>query len=146
MGGERPLTRKDLNQIYYLNRRLADLKRRLETYKAEASVQSKVMDGMPYPNTNEISDPTFNAVSRADMLREKAKKAIEGLTAEIEIRKYELDIFLTTIDDLKLQAIIDYRCRDCMDWVQVAECIGGDSTAESCRKAYSRFIKTLDCT
>ena len=133
------MTRKKLEQVYHLNNELKMWQRRLAELQADIALSPKVMDGMPYSQTNSVGSPTEE---KAIKLAEVAK-VIEGKISEIQIALMEIEIFISQIDDSLTRQIVEYRCCKLMSWQDVAVKIGEGYTADSVRQTYHRFLKDM---
>ena len=134
------MTRKDLEQVYYLNNELKMWQRRLADLQADIALSPKVMDGMPYSKTNAVSGPTeIKAIRIAEL-----SNIIEGKISEIQVTLMDIEAFIVTIEDSLIRQIVEYRCCKLMKWQQIADRIGEGYTEEAVRQSYHRFVKTLD--
>ena len=133
------MTRKRLEQVYHLNKELAMWQRRLAELQADIALSPKVMDGMPYTQTNNVGSPTEQKAVR---LAELAK-VIEGKISEIQISLMDIEIFISSIDDSLTRQIVMYRCCQLKSWQEVADRIGEGFTAEAVRQSYHRFVRNL---
>ena len=133
------MTRKKLEQVYHLNKELKMWQRRLAELQADIALSPKVLDGMPYSQTNNVGSPTEEkAIRLADLA-----KVIEGKISEIQLALMEIEIFISSIDDSLTRQIVEYRCCKLKSWQEVADKLGNGYTAESTRQIYHRFIKEL---
>ena len=130
------MNRKELSQLYYLKREIAnDEQRLIELESAATSITSK-LNG--FPGGGRRSDKTAIAAEIADL------KAILNAKHEMCIAHYnKLTRYVMDIDD-SLMRHITYRCIDLMKWRQIAQKIGGGNTEEGVRKAYARFVERLE--
>ncbi|HQB10979.1 MAG TPA: hypothetical protein PLW37_14035 [bacterium] len=134
------MTRKDLEQVYYLNNELKMWQRRLADLQADIALSPKVLDGMPYSKTNAVSSPTeIKAIRIAEL-----SNIIEGKISEIQVTLMDIEVFIVTIEDSLIRQIVEYRCCKLMKWQQIADRIGEGYTEEAVRQSYHRFVKTLD--
>lgn len=134
------MTRKDLEQVYYLNNELKMWQRRLADLQADIALSPKVLDGMPYSKTNAVSSPTeIKAIRIAEL-----SNIIEGKISEIQVTLMDIESFIVTIEDSLIRQIVEYRCCKLMKWQQIADRIGDGYTEEAVRQSYHRFVKTLD--
>ena len=133
------MTRKNLEQIYYLSKQLEVWQRKLNDIQADVALSPRVLDGMPYSKTNSTGDPTqAKAIKLAEV-----SKIVEGKIAEIKYAIFEVEEYLAKIDDPLISQIIEFRCRDLMTWDGVAMMVGGNHTAESVRQIYHRYVNNL---
>lgn len=125
------MTRGELSQIYWLNRELKmwqEKKRECE-YKAYPSGINNENEGMRGSVT---SDKTGNiAAEIADITQ-----IIDGILARIQYQIRKVYKHIDTIEDSQLRQIVQYRCVDCMNWVQVGHHIG--ISAEACKMIFYR--------
>lgn len=133
------MSRKELEQVYYLNNELKLWQKRLAELQADIALSPKVIDGMPYSQTNGVNSPTEEKAIR---LAELAK-VIEGKISEIQIALMDIEIYISSIEDSIVRQIIIYRCCRLQTWQQVSELLGEGYTAESVRQIYHRFLKKM---
>ena len=134
------MTRKNIEQIYYLSKQLEIWQRKLNDIQADIALSPRVLDGMPYSKTNKTGDPTqAMAIKLAEV-----SKIVEGKIAEIQYAILEVEEYLASIEDPLVSQIIEFRCRDLMTWNEVAFMIGGNHTAESVRQIYHRYVDSLE--
>ena len=124
------MTRKELNQIYYINREIEMWQRELESI---TDLGSPKPDGMP--RSPGVGDPTGSRATRAAEI----SRIIEGLLAELQVKRKEIYEFIATLDDPVMRQIVMYRCLSLCTWEEVAMYIGGKNTADSVRMAFNRF-------
>lgn len=130
------MTRKQLSQIFYLEKEQKMWEEKLREIEAESLIKGQVLSGMPFANTNETSDKVMEYAIR--------KQTIIGIIDDIKIKiakqKEEIYSYIVLIEDSLLRQIVTYRCVSCMTWEQVAMQIGGGNTSDSVRKTYERSI------
>ena len=133
------MTKKEINQIYYLSREAERLQDKLEKIRSQG-LKSPKLDGMPRA-AGGAGDPTgTKAVREADI-----QGQIEELLKRIQRKRREIFDYIAGLDDSLLRMIIIFRCVDLMTWQKVADSIGGPVTAESARKMFDRhFDKEID--
>ncbi len=133
------MTRTELERIYYLKKELVMWQERLAELQADIALGTKVLDGMPRSGTNGINKPTEDKAVKL----EEVSRIIEGKISEIQYAINEVDTYILTIEDPLLRLIIRCRCCQLMKWEEIADQLGTESTAESVRQMYHRFIKDL---
>lgn len=126
------MTRKELSEIYYINREIEMWKRELDDI---TSLQSPRLDGLP--RGGETSDATAAKAVRAAQISE----TIDGLLARLQLKRKEIYDYIATIDDSLMRQIIMYRCLSLCTWDEVARYVGGGNTADSVRKLFVRFVR-----
>lgn len=134
------MTRKELESVFCLKKELRMWQERLAELQADIALSPKVLDGMPFQHTNDVSNPTEK---KAIKLAEVAK-VIEGKISEIQITLADIEEYITSVDDSIIRQIIEYRCVKCMEWKQIAFKLGDMYTDDNVRQMYHRFIATLD--
>jgi len=83
-------------------------------------------------HTGSISDKTGNeAATIADI-----KRVIDGLLTQIQLARLEVYKHIATVDDSQLRQIIQFRCIDCMTWVQVGNHM--DIPSDTARMIFNR--------
>ena len=133
------MTRKELEQVYYLRKEVDMWRRKLNEYHADIALAPRTMDGMPYSKTNKITSPTEDkAIRIAD-----ANKIIAGKLKEIELTIADIEQFIITIDDSIIRQIVNYRCCKLQSWKKIAQQIGEGYTEDSVRQMYHRFVRHL---
>ncbi|MCQ2087956.1 MAG: hypothetical protein MJZ37_07870 [Bacilli bacterium] len=131
------MTKKELEQIYGLKKELMMWQRIRDNYEADIAPPIKNIDGMPYSQTFNITNPTEE---KALKLAE-ATKIIDGKIAEIKHAIMQIELFIAQIkDDSDIRRIINYRCVQALSWHDVSKLMGEGYTEDAVRKAYCRFL------
>ena len=129
------MTRKELSQLYYLNREIALDKQRLAELKARATSTSSGLSGMP--QSGQVSDKTSLAVEIAyqrDIIKRKLERTV---------REYErISAYINTIDDSLTRQIFTLRFICGYSWVTVAARLGGGNTPDRERRRWYRHPKS----
>lgn len=133
------MTRDELESIYCLKKELRMWQERLAELQSDIALNSKVIDGMPFANTNAVTNPTEQ---KAIKLMEVAK-VIEGKISEIKITVADIEAFIMGIDDSVIRQIIEYRCVKCMNWRDISAKLGSVYTEENVRQMYHRFVSNI---
>lgn len=119
------MTKKELVQLYYLNREIINDTEELVKLKIrqkEGRGRSRVNDEYIAECEKEIVEK----IRRCTKLRDKVKA------------------FINSIDDSLTRQVFHYRYSKCMHWQQVAYMIGGGNTADSVRKIAERYLKCVE--
>jgi len=131
------MTKKELSQLYYLNREIEEQQRRLAELEVVATSCTASITGMP--KTNGISDKLANyVVEIADL------KAI----LDLNLKKcfYELNRlnrYINSVDDSEMRMILSLRYINGLTWLQIAFSIG--ETDESYpRRKHNKFLKICE--
>lgn len=126
------MTRKELSQIYYINKEIEMWERELENV---TSLQSPKLDGLP--RGSEAGDSTASKALQAAQISE----IISGLLTKLQMKRKEIYDYIATIDDSLMRQIIMYRCISLCTWEEVAIYVGGGNSADSVRKLFVRFVR-----
>lgn len=126
-------TKRELNQVYYINREIENLQRLIDRY-SDTEIKSPVADGMPHSVTNVPGKPTETAAIKLAELQEQMEK----LQEKCRSTKRNIMSYVMSMDDSFMRQIVVMRCIELMSWKDVACMIGGNNTAESCRVAFYR--------
>ena len=76
-----------------------------------------------------------------ELIPEKSLEMIEKIQKKTEAIRTELYNYILTVEDPYFRVLLNYRCIERRSWKDIANRIGG--SAESHRKAFSRFIEDL---
>jgi hypothetical protein len=129
------MDKKELNQIYYLEKEIEMWRKALNRLQSRSLVPSQEITGMPFGSGT--SDKVGNlAVSEADI-----ESKIKELQNKVFEEQYKLLKYIETIDDSLMRQIMYHRHVLCMKWNEVAMTIGGGNTEDSVRKAHDRFLE-----
>lgn len=132
------MTANELESIYRINREIEMWEQELSEIRAQVAAQTKKITGMPFHNTNDISDPTAEmAMKMADI-----EMIILGRKKELVIEKGKIIRFIFSIEDSFVRQLVKYRCVDCLRWEQIGELVGYERT--TCSKRYREFLQTLE--
>ena len=128
------VNKKELSQLYWLNREIEEQQRRLAELETLATSCTSRITGMPH------------ATGVTDKLAKYAAEIadLHGLI-DLNIRKcfYELNRinrFISTLEDSLIRQILSLRYVNGLTWQQIAFSIGGGNTADSVRKVHNRFL------
>lgn len=119
------MTEQDLNAIYYLDKQIARLKRRI------AELQGELIGGGGFggvPRGNLPGNPTERIAVKKIELLEQLNKALEDkIDAEIAVRK-----FIEGVEDAEIKTIMELRFIYQMGWTDIA------AEMSTSRKDYDR--------
>lgn len=120
------MTKKELMQIYYLNREIMN--------DTEELVELKI-------KSRECGDDT----EKLQLIRERENEIIAKVRRCTKI-KDKVTKFINSIEDSLTRQIFYYRFVKSMSWKRVAYMTGGCNTEESVRKIAERYLKSQqDC-
>lgn len=137
------MSKKELNQIYYLNKEIEMWKKELAgiEYKYDSALQS--------PNWKStggginVSDKTADTVENIEKNKNRIKTIIEEKLSEIQTQRFNIITYINSIDDSLIRQIMYYRHVSCMSWVKVARYVGGKATPDSVRMAHDNYLKNI---
>lgn len=128
------MTKKELSQLYYLNREIQRNKDKRERLRSRATSMTSVITGMPHAAG--INDKTSLATEIA---------YLDGIIdAQIQQTFYEYNrllIYINNIGDSLTRQVIELRFMNGLSWQQVAASIGGDNTEDCVRKICERYLE-----
>lgn len=129
------MTKKELEQIYYITREINMWQRELDSLKTKSKVSSPALTGMP-EGKGTTGDRVGNNATRIAYLEQK----IKDKKSELEILRISITEYIMSIDDSLIRQIIKLRCIDLKTWTKIAIAVGGYNTADSVRMIYNRYI------
>lgn len=97
----------------------------------EGNMHHYTIEGFPYSDYSR----------RKTLLRVRRQQLIDRdeKLAELET---QVEKFLNDVPDSRMRQIIAYRYIENMSWLQVADRMGGNNTADGCRKMVDRFLNS----
>lgn len=120
------MTKKELVQLYYLNREIMHDTEELVNLKIE----------------NRGNAETEWEKRKEWMIRKREKELVLKIRSCTELRD-KVKGFIDNIDDSLVRQVLHYRYSKCMTWRQVAYVIGGRNTEESVRKIAERYLQKM---
>lgn len=135
------MTKKELKQIYYLNREITMWQNELDKLRCKCLVKSPIISDMPRGG---------KSIDLADYVAEMAdyEAIIKGLLAKVQVQRKRIMDYIEEIDDSLMRQIVYLRNVCLMGWEEVAKTIGGGNSGEYIRVKYYRYFKKNDtvCT
>lgn len=131
------MTLQELSKYYKLHERLEQNREMLSSLYAAAGPGAQVITGMPHAQG--VSDKVGDlAIEIGDL-----QSRIDHLESRCAVEKKKLEKYIDTIKDDQTRMIFRLRFIHCMNWLQVAETIGGRrTTANSVKAICYRYIKS----
>ncbi|MEA4973953.1 MAG: RNA polymerase subunit sigma-24 [Candidatus Metalachnospira sp.] len=128
------MTKKELSQLYWLNREIEEQQRRLEELECLATSCTSNITGMPKSRgvTDKLSKYAAEIVDLRGLIDLNIKKCFYELN--------RLNRYIETVEDSQMRMILSLRYINGLIWQQIAMSIGGGNTADSVRKAHDRFL------
>ena len=127
------MTSKQLDQVFNLTREKRELEKMLLEIPDITAVR---YDSIGARNSG-ISSPVQQIAEQ----REKIRELISMKLAEISVAEREILEYIFSINDSQIRRIMRLRHIELKSWLQVANAIGGNNTADSVRKMHDRFLQ-----
>ncbi len=128
------MTKKELEQIYYLSREIKLWECELQSLKERSPVASPSLSAAHASGTTDkIADFTEKKITLENKIQEKRD--------EIQRLRDNATEYVLTIPDSLTRMVIYCRCVKLMSWKRVAFEVGGYNTPDSVRKVYIRFFE-----
>jgi len=128
------MTKKELSQLYYLNREIEEQQKRLAELEVAATSSGTTITGMP--KAHSVSDKLANyAIEIADL---KALLDLNLKKCFYELNR--LNRYINSIDDSQIRIILALRYINGLSWRQIAFSIGGGNTEDGVKKMAYRFL------
>lgn len=116
------MTKKELMQVYYLNREIMN--------DTEELVELKI----------KARDSFLNDEKTLEIIRKQERDIVEKIKRCTEIKERACK-FINSIEDSLTRQIFHYRYVKSMSWKRVAYMTGGYNSEESVRKIAERYLK-----
>lgn len=127
------MTKKELSQLYYLKKEIAEVQGKITELEALA------MNGTPkitdMPRGTEISDKVGNNGAKIADLKNNLQKVIKQYLDEFD----RLNNFIISVKDSQMRLILTLRYVDCLSWQAIAFRIG-ECDESTVRKRHNRFL------
>lgn len=128
------MTKKELSQLYYINREIEQIQARLTELECLATSATQKITGMP--SGSGVSDMVGRyAAEIADL---KALLDLNLKKCFYELNR--LNRYIQSVEDAQMRMILSLRYINGLSWEQVAASISSCISGESIRKAHDRFL------
>ena len=129
------MNKKELSQLYWLNREIEEQQRRLIELECVATSCTARITGMPRGTgvVDKLASCTAEIADLKGLIDLNIKKCFFELN--------RINRYINAIDDSHIRMIFQLRYINGLCWQQIAYSIGGGNTAEGVRKAHNRFLK-----
>ena len=129
------LTKKELSELYWLNREIEEEQRKLDELEAAATNCTAKITGLPHVagTHDKIGDLSILIAEQRELIKskiERSKKEYERLNSYIE-----------SVSNSQMRMILSLRYVNGLSWKQIADNIGVGNTADAIRKKHDRFLK-----
>ena len=129
------LIKKELSQLYYLNREIEQLQARLTELESLATSCTANITGMP--RANGISDKIGKYAAEIADLKSLLDLNLKKCFYELN----RLNRYIQSVDDSEIRMILSLRYVNGLCWEQVAASISVYASGDSVRKAHDRFLR-----
>lgn len=128
------MTKKELSQLYYLNREIEEQQRRLQELEDLAISCTTQITGMPRGTiwSDKIGKYAAEIADLKGLLDLNLKKCFYELN--------RLNRYVESVTDSQIRMILSLRYVNGLNWEQVATSISPYATEDSVRKAHDRFL------
>lgn len=128
------MTKKELSQLYYLNREIKKDKEKLAELEAKAQriTQQAGKGGGTSGKSDKVGNYAVEIAEQKELINIKLRQCI--------ILQNKIYRYINTIDDSFMRQIIQQRYIDNLSWVRIALNLGGNNTEDSVRMAHNRFL------
>lgn len=128
------MTKKELSQLYWLNREIEEKKRKLSELEAAASGCTAKITGLPHVGGahDKIGDLAILIAEQRDLIDLKVRQSV--------VEYNRLNRYIASVDDVQMRTILSLRYINGLSWQQVAFGIG--ETDESYpRRKHNDFLR-----
>lgn len=128
------MNKKELSQLYYLNREIEEQQRRLQELEGIATSCTSHITGMPHVSgvSDKIGKYAAEIADLKGLLNLNLKKCFYEL--------HRLNRYIENVEDSQMRMILSLRYVNGLGWEQVAASISCCISGESVRKAHERFL------
>ena len=129
------MTKKELSQLYWLNREIEEEKRKLSELEAAATGCTAKITGLPHVSGahDKIGDLGILIAEQRDLIDLKVKQSV--------IEYNRLNRYIADVEDSLTRQIMLLRFRNGLPWTQIAVSVGGNNTPDGCRMMINRYIR-----
>ena len=133
------MTKQELSQLYYLNREIEELQKRIGELEVKTQSMTKPITGMP--NVPGVVDKLGKYVAEIADLKSLLDLNIKKCFYELN----RLNRYIQGIDDSEIRMILSLRYINGLSWRQVAFSIGKQDEQYPRRK-HNKFLKMTNMT
>ena len=127
------MTSKQLDQVFHLTREKNELEKML--------IDTPEISAVRYDSIGVSNSGISSPVQKIAEQREKIRELISMKLAEISVAEREILEYIFSINDSQIRRIMRLRHIELKSWLQVANAIGGNNTADSVRMMHDRYLK-----
>ena len=132
--GEKRLTKKELSQLYWLNREIEEEKRKLSELEAAAAGCTAKITGLPHVSGahDKIGDLGILIAEQRDLIDLKVRQSV--------IEYNRLNRYIASVDDAQMRMILSLRYVNGLSWQQVAFSMG-ETDEQYPRRKHNAFLR-----
>lgn len=136
-GGEKGLTKKELSQLYWLNREIEEEKRKLSELEAAAAGCTAKITGLPHVSGvhDKIGDLGILIAEQRDLIDLKVRQSV--------IEYNRLNRYIASVDDAQMRMILSLRYVNGLSWQEIAANMGQEGDGSTQRKKHDKFLHQL---
>lgn len=129
------LTKKELSQLYWLNREIAEEKRKLAELEVAAVGSTAKITGLPHVTGahDKVGDLAILIAEQRDLIDLKVRQSV--------IEYNRLNRYINGIEDAQMRMILSLRYVNGLSWQQVAFSIG-ESDEQYPRRKHNKFLQS----
>jgi len=129
------VTKKELSQLYYLNREIVQIQSRLSELESLATSSTYKITGMPF--VPGISDKVGRYVTEIADLKALLDLNLKKCFYELN----RLNKYIESVEDVQMRMILCLRYVNGLSWQQVAASVGGGNSDKNIQMSVKRFLK-----
>lgn len=128
------MNKKELSQLYWLNREIEEQQRRLDELERLAASCTSSITGLPKNRgvTDKLSNYVAEIVDLKGLIDLNIKKCFYELN--------RLNRYINTVDDSQMRLILSLRYINGLSWIQIAFSIG-EHDEQYPRRKHNEFLK-----
>lgn len=125
----------------YIAEKVMALERQIERMEQSGySVKDTVRGGEGNMHHYTIEGFPYESYSRQKTLLRVRRQQLIDRDEKLAELETQVEKFLNDVPDSRMRQMIEYRYIENMSWVRVADRMGGNNTADGCRKMVDRFL------
>ena len=131
------MTKKELSQLYWLNREIEEEKRKLHELEAAASGCTASITGLPHVMGayDKIGDLAILIAEQRDLIDLKVRQSV--------IEYNRLNRYIAGVEDAQIRVILSLRYVNGLSWQQVAFHMGQEGDGSTQRKQHDAFLRKV---
>lgn len=128
------MTKQELSQLYYLNREIEQLKKRIAELESAATSTTQPITGMPHVSV--IADKPGKFAAEIADLKELLELNLKKCFYELN----RLNRYIESVEDVQMRVILSLRYVNGLGWQQIAFSIG-EHDEQYPRRKHNAFLR-----